>query len=79
MRTVKSRSTKWVHEKFPKLGRFAWQEGYAVFSVSKSQEAAVKQYIDTQAKHHEKADFKSELLKLLRAHGIDFDERYVFD
>ena len=42
MRTVKSRSSKWVHDTFPTLSAFAWQEGYSVFSVSKSQEDAVK-------------------------------------
>lgn len=79
MRTVKSRSSVWVHDTIPKLSRFAWQEGYSVFSVSKSQEDAVKRYIAGQAEYHEKEDFKSELLRLLRAHGVEFDERYVFD
>lgn len=79
MRTVKARSSKWVHDEFPQLRAFAWQEGYAVFSVSKSQETAVKQYIANQAEHHRKTDFNSELLQLLRAHEIEFDERYVFD
>ena len=79
MRTVKARSSKWVHDTFPHLGKFAWQEGYGVFSVSKSQEEAVKKYIAGQAEHHRKEDFRSELLRLLRAHGIEFDERYVFD
>ena len=79
MRTVKSRSSKWVHETFPALGAFAWQEGYAAFSVSKSQEPNVKRYIANQREHHAKDDFKSELLRLLRAHEIDFDERYIFD
>lgn len=79
MRAVKARSSKWVHDTFPNLGAFAWQEGYGVFSVSKSQEDAVKRYIAGQAEHHQKEDFKSELLRLLRAHGIEFDERYVFD
>ena len=79
MRTVKARSSKWVHDTFPKLGTFAWQEGYSVFSVSKSQEEAVKKYIAGQAEHHKKEDFKSELLRLLRAHGIEFDEQYVFE
>jgi hypothetical protein len=55
------------------------QEGYSVFSVSKSQEAAVKKYIAGQVEHHRKEDFKSELLRLLRAHGVEFEERYVFD
>jgi putative transposase len=79
MRTVKARSSKWVHDTFPKLGAFAWQEGYGVFSVSKSQEEAVKKYIAGQAEHHRKEDFKSELLRILRAHGVEFDEKYVFD
>ena len=79
MRTVKSRSSKWVHDTYPKLAAFAWQEGYSVFSVSKSQEEAVKKYIAGQAEHHKKEDFKSELLRILRAHGVEFDEKYVFD
>ena len=52
MRTVKARSSKWIHETFPPLHTFAWQEGYSVFSVSKSQEPAVKKYIAGQAAHH---------------------------
>lgn len=79
MRTVKARSSKWVHATFLTLGAFAWQEGYSVFSVSKSQEGAVKRYITSQTEHHKKEDFQSELLRLLRAHGIEFDEQYVFD
>ena len=79
LRTIKARSSLWVHQTLPSLGAFAWQEGYSVFSVSKSQEEAVRKYIANQAEHHTKEDFKSELLRLLRAHGIEFDERYVFD
>jgi putative transposase len=79
MRAVKARSSKWVHETFPTLGTFAWQEGYSAFSVSKSQEDAVKKYIAGQVEHHKKEDFQTELLRFLMAHGIEFDERYVFD
>ena len=79
LREIKSRSSSWVHETFPQCGEFHWQEGYSVFSVSKSQEPVVKKYIAGQAEHHRKEDFKSELLRLLRAHEIEFDERYVFD
>jgi len=79
MRTVKARSSKWVHDTFSTLGSFAWQEGYSVFSVSKSQEQAVKKYIEGQAAHHKKEDFGSELVRMLRANGVVFDERYVFD
>ena len=79
MRVVKARSSRWIHDTFPTLSSFAWQEGYSVFTVSKSRESAVKRYIAGQAEHHKKEDFKSELLRLLRAHEIEFDEQYVFD
>jgi putative transposase len=79
LRTVKARSSLWVHQTFRELAAFAWQEGYSAFTVSKSQEPAVKAYIASQAEHHRKTDFKSELLQLLRAHGVEFDEQYVFD
>ena len=79
MRTVKARSSVWVHRTFPSAASFAWQEGYAVFSVSKSAEPDVKSYIENQAEHHKKRDFQEEFLALLRAHGVDFDARYVFD
>ena len=79
LRTIKSRSSLWVHQTFTPLASFAWQEGYAAFSVSKSQESVVKRYIVGQREHHEKEDFRSELLRLLAAHRVEFDERYVFD
>jgi putative transposase len=72
IRTVKSRSSKWVHETYPTLAAFSWQGGYSVFSVSKSQDVAVKAYIAKQAEHHSQEDFKSEHLQLLPAH-----ERHV--
>lgn len=78
MRTVKSRSSRWMHETYPELAAFAWQEGYSAFSVSKSREDAVKSYIATQPEHHAKQDFRTELLQLFRAHGVEFDENYVF-
>lgn len=49
------------------------------FSGSKSQEPAVKKYIGHQEEHHRKEDFKSEMLRFLRAHGIECEEKYVFD
>ncbi len=79
MRTLKARSSLWIHQTSPNLRAFAWQEGYSAFSVSKSQEEAVKKYIANQAEHHKKEDFKTELRQMLRLHQIEFDEQYVFD
>ena len=65
MRTVKARSSRRIHDTCSALAAFAWQEGYSAFSVSKSQEEAVKTYIAGQAAHHAKEDFRSELLRML--------------
>ena len=79
LRTMKGRSSLWVHKTFPAFNDFAWQEGYAAFSVSKSAEPDVKTYIANQIEHHAHRGFEEELLALLRAHEIDFEPRYVFD
>jgi putative transposase len=79
VRATKARSSRWVHETFDDHRGFAWQEGFSAFSVSKSQGVAVKRYIAGQAEHHKKEDFRSELVRLLKAHGIEFEERFVFE
>lgn len=75
---VKGRSSKWANETFPQFGRFYWQEGYGGFTVSSSAVTRVKIYIAEQKERHKRMDFKTEFLALLRRHGIEFDERYVF-
>ena len=76
---LKGDSSKWIHEEFPDLKNFAWQDGYGAFSVSKSKIANVVEYIKNQREHHEKVDFDNEYLKLMKLHDIDFDEKYLFD
>jgi hypothetical protein len=75
----KSNSSRWIRQTFPNRRWFSWQEGYGAFSVSRSQEEAVIEYIRNQQEHHRRQDFQQELLELLRRHGIEYDPRYVFD
>ncbi len=51
------------------IGKFAWQEGYGGFGVSKSNIAAVIRYIQNQEKHHRKMTFEDEFIALLAKHG----------
>ncbi|MDY7010080.1 MAG: IS200/IS605 family transposase [Planctomycetota bacterium] len=76
---IKSNLSKWVHEKFPAMSGFAWQEGYGAFSVSRSNIDAVTQYIANQDKHHKTMTFQEEFLALLKKHDIEHDERYIWD
>jgi REP element-mobilizing transposase RayT len=68
---LKSGSSKWLHESFPKLKTFAWQEGYGAFSIGVSQRVATVKYIEAQAKHHKRISFEDEFKKFLAVHGIE--------
>ncbi|MEX2120688.1 MAG: IS200/IS605 family transposase [Pirellulales bacterium] len=76
---VKKGSSKWMKTRGPRMAEFCWQAGYAAFSVSQSNLDEVKRYIETQQEHHRKLTFQDELRALLKRHGIEFDERYVWD
>jgi REP element-mobilizing transposase RayT len=77
---VKKNSSKWMRSNDGTGNRdFQWQAGYAGFSVSQSNVEEVRRYIERQEEHHRKMSFKDELRALFRRHGIEFDERYVWD
>jgi len=61
------------------LWGFAWQAGYGIFSVSASNLEAVRDYVSRQDEHHLKSIFQDEFRALLRKHGMEWDERYVWD
>jgi len=76
---IKKASSKWVKDLDARYRGFFWQRGYGAFSVSPSQLKAVLQYVEGQPEHHRTRTFQEEYRALLRRHGIDFDERYVWD
>jgi putative transposase len=75
MRELKKASSTWARENFE--SEFAWQDGYAAFTVSASARERVRKYILDQARHHAKRDYVSELRELLEKHGVAYDERYL--
>jgi REP element-mobilizing transposase RayT len=79
VREIKAKSSGWTHREFSRMKRFAWQSGYAAFSVSSSGTETVRRYIDSQPEHHKKVTFQDELRTLLRLHNVEFDERYLWD
>jgi hypothetical protein len=76
---VKTNSSGWVHKEFPNQRTFAWQTGYAAFSVSPSQKEVVLEYIENQEEHHRKISFKEELVSFLKKHEIQYDEKYLWE
>ena len=75
----KSLSSGWVHRTFQEARDFAWQAGYAVFSVSKSSVPDVVGYIGNQAQHHKTQTFEEEFVAFLRRHGVDFDPKRIWE
>jgi len=76
---IKKTSSKWIKTLDARYRGFSWQRGYGAFSVSPSQLESVRRYIDGQQEDHRTRTFQEEYRELLRKHGVDFDERYVWD
>lgn len=66
-------SSIWMRSENP---GFAWQNGYAAFSVDTTSFDAVRAYIQNQEEHHRLVDPRQELLDLLAEFGIEPDMRY---
>ena len=75
---LKGESSKWIHEEFPAMRDFIWQDGYGAFTVSKSDLPDVIRYIQNQREHHRKKTFQEEYLEFLNKYGIEYDERYLW-
>jgi REP element-mobilizing transposase RayT len=79
LRRIKGNSSKWANEQHNFVDRFEWQTGYGAFTVSHSQAPSVSEYIRNQEEHHRRRSFKDEFRSLLIRHGIQFEERYLFE
>ena len=78
MEIVKANSSKWIHTTFPKRQDFGWQDGYGAFSVSKSSEEKVIQYIRNQQHHHREKSFQEEFIDMLNKYHIEYNEKYIW-
>jgi REP element-mobilizing transposase RayT len=76
---IKANSSKWANERRDLTTEFAWQKGYGAFTVSESQLAVVRHYVQMQEEHHRKQTFQEEFVALLKKHGIEYDERYLWE
>lgn len=78
IRDVKNISTNFMNNNKFIGSKFSWQEGYGVFSYSKSQIETVYNYILNQGNHHKKKTFKEEYLKILKDRDMDYKEEFLF-
>lgn len=78
-RIVKTNSSKWINENKFLQCKFHWQTGYGAFSYSRSQRDSVIKYVMNQEEHHKTKTFKEEYIDFLKAFGIQYDSKYLFD
>ena len=76
---VKTETSKWAKKVREGNALFQWQSGYGAFSVSHSVKDKVDEYIRNQKQHHATSSFQDEYRRLCEKHGIEIDERYVWD
>jgi putative transposase len=76
LKEIKRKSSAFVKEHHQ---GFAWQGGYGVFAVEAGSVDRVVEYIRKQEEHHRKVSFQDELRQIMSEHGVQWDERYMWD
>ena len=74
---VKRNSSRWLKSVDYYYRVFAWQGGYAAFSVSRSMVDKTIDYIANQLDHHKKRTFAEEYIEFLKLYDVDYNEEYV--
>jgi putative transposase len=69
---IKGGSSKWINDHLDRRS-FAWQDGYAAFTIGVSQLQATVRYIDNQERNHAKKTFAQEWKQMLERHGMKPD------
>ena len=76
---AKTETSKWLKKQSSRLADFHWQSGYGIFSVSESNSGQVEHNIAHQDERHRTMSFQEEYRQVCRRHGIEIDERFVWD
>jgi putative transposase len=78
VRDIKRSSALYINEQKLIKGKFQWQEGYGVFSYSRSHLSVICDFIENQKHHHNKRTFRDEYLEFLDKFEVPFEEKYLF-
>lgn len=78
VKDIKISSNQWIKQSglFPDFEE--WQSGYGAFTYSEKEKDVVINYIKSQKEHHKNESFEDEYKNLLKSHGVEFDEKYLW-
>lgn len=71
VKQIKGSSSHFINKNNLISEKFAWQTGYASYSVSQSVVDRVYHYIKNQKRHHEKKTFQREYDELLKLYSLN--------
>lgn len=74
IKQIKGSSSHFINQNNLIPEKFAWQTGYAAYSVSESTMKKVFQYIQNQKKHHYKNTFQEEYNEFLKLYGFESEK-----
>ena len=77
--SIKTTTSKWIHDSWAHRRDFRWQHGYGAFSVTPFEDRRIRDYIQNQEIHHREHRFTREYLELLEQHGVSYDPAHVTD
>ena len=70
VKQIKGSSSHCINQEGLTKNTFAWQIGYAAFSISESHVRNVANYIRNQKEHHKKMTFEMEFQSIMKALGM---------
>jgi REP element-mobilizing transposase RayT len=73
---LKANSSRWISDKWRSM-KFAWQEGYSIFTVGFREIPAVRRYISIQEEHHGGETYRDEVVRLLKENAVEYDARFL--
>ena len=79
VRDVKNNSSNFINKAKFVAQRFSWQDGFGVFSYSRTHIDRVYKYIQHQEQHHSKRTFREEYLDFLAKFEVPYEEQYLFE
>jgi len=74
IKQIKGSSSHYINQQDKSPTKFAWQTGYAAYSVSESVLQRVFQYIANQKEHHRKKPFIQEYEEFMKLNGLSEHE-----
>ncbi len=73
IKQIKGSSSHFINQNDLISEKFAWQTGYAAYSISESGVEKVFEYIKNQKSHHQKKTFQQEYDDFIKLYGIKND------